>query len=259
MSGMDAVTEALLAAGKHGETLLLLFDFDGTLCPTVDQPRQAALPARTRQVLVRLSALPYCRVGAISSRSLEDLRARFDIPGVLLAGSGGMERLSDGRRLVEPEAESCGAVIETLVHSLEPMIDSLPGAWLERKPFGLTIHHRGAGHHTETAVRRLAAAVQSGATPCRVTICDLGVEIAPCAEIDKGTAVRAFVAQAAAEPLLVIYAGNDANDEEAMAEAVRCGGYAIGVGPSAPAAAQSLSGPEALTAWLEGLAAGLSA
>jgi len=92
-----------------------------------------------------------------------------------------------------------------------------------------------------------------------VTLCDLGVEIAPSAEIHKGTAVRAFVAQAGPGPLRVVFAGNDANDEEAMAEAVRCGGYAIGVGPSAPAAAQSLAGPAALTAWLEVLAAGLSA
>lgn len=249
--------EALVAAATHGEMLLLLFDFDGTLSPTVDRPQQAALPVRTRRVLVRLSGLPCCRVGVISSRSLEELRARVDVPGVFLAGSGGLERFSEGKRLVVPEAESRAPVIAAFAHSLAPTIDLLPGAWLERKPFGLTIHHRGASHHTEAAVRRLATAVQSGATACRVTICDLGVEIAPCRDIHKGTAVRAFVDQVGAGPLRILYAGNDANDEDAMAEAVRSGGYAIGVGPSAPAATYSLSDPTALTAWLEELAAAL--
>lgn len=138
---------------------MLLFDFDGTLSPTVPQPELARLPDRMRRVLTGLVEMPACRVGVVSGRGLDDLRIRADVPGLLLAGSGGLEWEIDGVR---------GAV-----------------------------------------------------------------------------------------PMQAVYAGNDANDAEAMAEVARRGGWTLAVGPDAPPADQRLDSPEALAEWLEALAATL--
>ena len=77
---------------------MLLFDFDGTLSPTVPQPELARLPDRMRRVLTGLVEMPACRVGVVSGRGLDDLRIRADVPGLLLAGSGGLEWEIDGVR-----------------------------------------------------------------------------------------------------------------------------------------------------------------
>lgn len=98
MSAAKSGIDLLVAAASAGRELLLLFDFDGTLSPTVARPEQARLPASTRRVLAELAAAG-CRVGVLSGRSLTDLRARIDIPGVWLAGSGGLELFIGERQL----------------------------------------------------------------------------------------------------------------------------------------------------------------
>lgn len=224
--------DSLVAAASAGRKILLLFDFDGTLSPTVPRPEQAQLPMSMRRSLVDLAAAG-CQLGVISSRSLADLQHRIDIPGAWLAGSGGLE-LSIGEMPIRAQRMVAGATtIAAHAHAVAPAIDCLPGAWLEQKPLGLTIHHRGASLDTVTAVRQLAAGLQARATDVRVTVCSLGVEISPFPAVHKGTAVSEFIAAVGDESPGLMYAGNDLNDAEAMAEVTRRGGWVIAVGDNA--------------------------
>lgn len=221
--------DALAAAASAGSTLMLLFDFDGTLSPTVSNPEQARLPTAMRHILADL-AVAGCQLGVITSRSLADIQQRIDIPGVWLAGSGGLELWIKEERIGEQRMVAGQTTIAAQAHAVAPAIDRLPGAWLELKPLGLTIHHRDASPDTVAAVRRLAADLQVGATDVRVTVCTLGVEISPFPEVHKGRAVSAFVAALGNESPGLLYAGNDRNDAEAMVEVARHGGWVIGVG-----------------------------
>ncbi len=84
-----------------------------------------------------------------------------------------------------------------------------------------------------TAIRQLAAGLQARATDVRVTIYSLGVEISPSPEVHKGTAVSEFIAAVGDESPGLMYAGNDLNDAEAMAEVTRRGGWVVAVGDDA--------------------------
>lgn len=245
-----------LAAVPAG--LLLLFDFDGTLSPTVARSELARLPDRTRRVLAHLVVAPACRVGIVSGRSLDDLRRRADVPGLLLAGSSGLEWEIDGVRGGVPTATAGMKTIAALAAVLAGRLARVPGVWLEHKRLGLTIHHRDADREAVAMVRELVADLLAiHEADVRVVVCALGVEITPCPAHDKGSAVRTLMASMPDTSVRVIYAGNDANDAEAMAEVARHGGWTLAVGPDAPPADQRLDDPEALAEWLEALAAGL--
>jgi trehalose-phosphatase len=178
------------------------------------------------------------------------------MPGLLLAGSGGLEWEIDGVYGAVPEAAAGMRAVAAVAADLAGRLARVPGVWLESKPHGLTIHHRDADREAVAMIRGLAAELQAGqAADVRVVACALGVEITPCPAHHKGSAVRMLIAAVRAEPTQVVYAGNDANDAEAMAEVARRGGCTLAVGPDAPPADQRLDGPESLADWLEAWAA----
>jgi len=236
--------DSLVAAASAGRKLLLLFDFDGTLSPTVSRPEQARLPTSTRRILTDLAA--GFQVGVISSRGLTDLQHRIGIPRVWLAGSGGLEMWIEERPVGSQRMESGVTTIAAHARALAPAVGRLPGAWLEQKPLGLTIHHRGASPDTVTAVRHLAVGLQALATDVRVTVCSLGVEVTPFPEVHKDTAVSEFIRAVGDESPGLLYAGNDLNDAEAMAEVARRGGWVIAVGDGVHPAHTQVSTPSAL-------------
>ena len=239
-----------------GGPWLLLFDFDGTLSPTVARPERARLPERMRRVLAELVATPACRVGVVSGRGLDDLRSRADVPGLLLAGSGGLEWEIAGVRGRVPEAAAGMKAITAVADTLAPRLAGVPGVWLERKPLGLAIQHRDADRESVATIRGLAAELQAvHGADVRVVVCSLGVEITPCPAHDKGSAVRLLMASMPDASVRVIYAGNDTNDAEAMAEVARRGGWTVAVGLDAPPADLRLGNPGELAEWLEALAA----
>ncbi len=55
---------ALEAAVLRAKRVVVLLDYDGTLTPIVNDPSQALLPSRTRDILVELAER--CVVGIVS-------------------------------------------------------------------------------------------------------------------------------------------------------------------------------------------------
>ena len=62
----------------------------------------------------------------------------------------------------------------------------------------------------------------------------MSLEIVPELSWNKGTAVQMIVDSIAADKVLVLYAGDSANDLSATEVVARLGGFAIGIGPEAP-------------------------
>ena len=133
------------------------------------------------------------------------------------------------------------------------------GVSLERKPLGLTIHHRNAARSVVAAVRDLAARLQrEWNDDLRIVTCELGVEIQPFRCIDKGIAVRTFYDASGASKGCVLYAGNDAHDVEVMEAVALLRGITIGVGGAAPPADHVFTGPDQLGMFLAALVRRLS-
>ena len=180
----------------------ILFDFDGTLSPIVDEPSEARPLPGVTDALAELAGR-FKVVGVLSGRPVSFLQPLLP-PGVVLSGLYGLEVVQDGTRTDHPFSGAWREVIEDVVRcSLDRGPD---GMVVETKGLSLTLHYRT---HPE-----LATAVQGWAThqatrsglvyrPARMS-----VELHPPIDADKGTAAEAIVGRSGA----VCFVGDDVGD-----------------------------------------------
>ena len=95
----------LVAEQRDGRELLLLCDFDGTLCEFHVDPTAVWLPAHRRDMLTRLSRAPQTVIGFVSGRRLADVRMRTGIPRgqAFAAGLHGLEIEGPDDYFVHPD------------------------------------------------------------------------------------------------------------------------------------------------------------
>jgi trehalose-phosphatase len=234
--------------------LALLFDYDGTLTPLVEDPAQARLEPAALRVLKRLVLRPRVHVGIISGRSLDDLRGRVEIPGLYSAGTSGLELDLQGERLIVPGAETYRGLIREVVGLLGRLASEFPGAWVENKEYGLTLHYRRVESHRRSALlERAARELGPFSGRLRCVEGSLAWEITPAVGWDKGVALR-LILEAIGQPVIPLYAGDGANDYDAIAAAIALGGVALGIGADAPPSVQHrLRAPTDLVSFLENL------
>jgi trehalose-phosphatase len=224
----------LAAARRAGSLLALVLDYDGTLTPLVAHPDLACLDPRVRELLRRLAACPGVAVGVLSGRTLDDVREKVGLPGLYYGGTSGLELDLRGRVVVPPAAEAGRPLIGRLAEQLEVVAVGCPGAWVERKSFGLTLHYRAAPlPHRLTLLAQASEVLQQQAERLRVVPAARAVEVTLAVGLTKGTALRQLALDAGPD-VLPLYAGDEANDAEALEAAAMLGGIAVGVGPAAP-------------------------
>ena len=172
-----------------------------------------------------------------------------------------MELELAGERLIPSEVLRSRPLLDRLTAATESRLPAYSGAWVEKKPFGFTVHYRQlAPDRIEPLRAEIADLLQPHGASLHVLDGPLAIEVVPAIERDKGTALRAIVAGAGVEPATVLYAGDSANDAPALVTATELGGIALGIGPEPPAAARyRLPDPAALAALLAELADTLTA
>lgn len=229
----------LVNARKRGTRLVLLFDYDGTLVPIVEHPSMAVLSTETRHRLEQLALAPSISIGVLSGRTIDDLRDRVGVEGAYYVGTAGLE-LSFGRvAIVHPEHTRAVPLVAAVVTPIRLAIAGYAGAWLEQKPLGVTVHYRGvAPSQIEPLRRDVADAIRPFRGSLRVVEGVMAIEIAPDLGWTKGTALRMIVEHVGGTAVLPLYAGDDANDADALLAAADLGGIAIGIGPHAPSLAR---------------------
>ena len=257
----STILERLITAYQRGERLVLVFDYDGTLTPLVAHPRLAQLDPALRDVLARLVATPRVAVGVVSGRGLDDLIGMVGLEGLSYGGSTGLELELAGERRIPTEALESRALLDALRAAVEICLAAYPGAWVEKKPFGFTVHYRQLARDRIKPLRaEMAALLEPHAGGLHVLDGPMAIEVVPAIEQDKGTALRAIVTHGDDEPATVLFAGDAANDAPALAVAAEWGGIALGVGPEPPAeAAYRLPDPATLAELLVALAKALTA
>jgi trehalose 6-phosphate phosphatase len=204
----------------------LLLDYDGTLAPfTADRDR--AWPyAGVRPALERILRSGTTRLAVVSGRAASDVAKLVGTqPLPELWGSHGLERwLPGGERRSATGSPTSAAFLEEAVRFLE---ERGWGSLLERKPFGIALHARGAPPGVFNAARDalrqrfLPSAASVGLEPLEF---DGGLELRPAGR-HKGEAVRRILAELGAAAA-VAYLGDDRTDEDAFA-ALR--GHGLGV------------------------------
>jgi trehalose 6-phosphate phosphatase len=175
----------------------IVLDVDGTLAPIVARPELAVVPETTRTELTRL-AKRYLVVACVSGRTGEDARRLVGVEGIQYVGNHGLELV--------PEAARFASLIAAFRDTV--------GLEVEDKGLTLAYHFREApDEHTALAeLERVAKRAQENGLAPRWGRKVL--EIRPPVAADKGTAVRALLAEAGATRAL--YAGDDATDLDAF-------------------------------------------
>ena len=171
----------------------VLLDVDGVLAPIVARPEDSAVPAETRAELERLAAR-YALVACVSGRTSADAERIVAVPELVYVGSHGLE--------LAPEAEQWRERLHRFGQSVE---------WpVEDKGLTVSFHYRGVDDEAAAreTLEQVAAAARSEGLLARFGRKVL--ELRPPIEADKGTAVRALLAERRLRRAL--YAGDDTTD-----------------------------------------------
>ena len=122
---------ALAALAAEPAASGLILDFDGVLSPIVADPGTSAMPDGVAASLARLAG-PLRLLAVLSGRPAAFLADRVRVPGVLLLGSYGLERIQDGERRLHPAAERWLEPVREASHELDDLLGGVPGIRVER-------------------------------------------------------------------------------------------------------------------------------
>ena len=216
-----------------GRRSLWVFDFDGTLSPIVADRNEARLHRECERMLRFLARSPWNRVAVLSSRALDDIVSRLEVPGVFVGGASGLEwRLPGGHRVGPGSAsETLLAAKRQAVSPLLKEMASLPGVEIEDKRWSVAVHYRNA---SPRSFRRRVSLLQRlrSRKGVKVFMGPEVVEVQLMGGGGKSAGVRRLCRLADRNPTgeRIVYAGDDENDAVAIRWVLSKGGAGFVVG-----------------------------
>lgn len=210
------------------------------------QPQAAArVDDALRSAIERTSGQLDGALALLSGRPIAQLDRCVGWNECPAAGVHGLERRDAQKVLHRPEAP---AQLRNAVAILIDVLAAGPGVTVEDKRVAVAIHYREAPER-EVVLRRAALLMLTYLGPDYRLLEGANVmELMP-RSANRGTAVRAFMAESPFRGRQPVYVGDDAADVEGFQAARELGGYGIAVG-SCVAADFSLPDPHAARKWL---------
>lgn len=229
--------------GAASRSLALFLDFDGTLVEIAATPRHVKVEAAVRDLLRELSAALGGALAIITGRRLDSLDEFLAPPVLPAAGLHGAQL----RLTADAVPVIAAAPLPRAAANLEAKYANDPAMRVEDKGIAVALHFREAPERGAEAEAALKAAVAG---------LDVEIIAGKCVfearprGFDKGTALRAFMAEPAFAGRKPIFAGDDRTDEDGMRAALALGGDAIKIGEGDSLAPHRLADPAALHGWL---------
>lgn len=259
---IDCFDPAICARIADADRLWLFLDYDGTLADFAPTPDDIFPDAELIALLERLARQPQLRVAIISGRRLAHIQRLAPVPGILLAGTYGIEiQREDGVQVNRIELSAVRPTLDLVRHDWESLLAAHAGFYLEDKGWSLAMHAKNAepaiADQLLPVARRHAESRLARRLPSRFRILggDRFLEIGPTLA-HKGKTV-AFLLQDCPWPgALPVYLGDDDKDEEAFRVIRDAGGAPLLVAPMPreSAACCRLESPQAARRWLARLA-----
>jgi len=234
-----------------GNPLWALFlDVDGTVLKIAPTPHAVEVSASLRSVLEKLRPLFGGALALVSGRTIADLDYLFAPLCLPTAGLHGFERRDARGNIFRMERR---LELDDIRAALNAFAATHPGVLIEDKTHAVAAHYRQAPKaksKLRAEVRRLTAARPD----LQILDGKMVFEIRPHG-IDKGAAIKAFLAEPPFVGRLPIFLGDDVTDEDGFAIVNALGGHSIRVGGRGKSAARfRLPNVAAVIEWLEWLA-----
>jgi len=250
----EQIGERLAQAGR----LRLFLDYDGTLADFAPTPEHVTLDPELVNLLTRLARHPRIRVAVISGRRLAHVETLVPVPGILLAGTYGIElRTPEGERIDRVAYDAIRPTLDTLKPLWLQLIADHEGFFLEDKGWALALHARFAADDEAEEVLTVAHRMAAEEAPpglFRLLGGHKFLEIGP-GLAHKGQTVEYLLFRYPWPGALPLYLGDDDKDEEAFGVIKARGGIAILVAPEPRETKANcrLESPQAARHWLETL------
>jgi len=255
--GMDCLGQITQAKFRE---LAVFIDYDGTLSPIVERPEDADLSDSTRAAVDALAK--HCKVAIVSGRDLADVRERVGLEDLIYAGSHGFDIAGPGGlHMVSDQAESFLPALDQAEKQLHERLDSVDGAFVERKKFSIAIHYRRVAERSHQRVKDAVKEVAGLHENLRQGFGKMVLELQPKMEWHKGKAILWLLETLKLnnEQTLPVYLGDDITDEDAFRALPEHGiGIAVKGGDHSTAARFSLRDTDEVREFLSRLAKDLS-
>ncbi len=253
---MDHALADVEARLRQVDRLCLFLDYDGTLAELAPTPDHVEPDPAIKALLECLAQDPSIQVAVISGRRLAHVEKLTPVPGILLAGTYGVElRMPDGRRVERVAYDAIRPYLARIKPQWERLIAGREGFFLEDKDWSLALHARyAADDEADATLKAARQMIDLSLDTFRVLGGHKFLEIGP-KLAHKGKTVAYLLDR---DPLLsaaLLYLGDDDKDEEAFEVIQARGGLAILVAASErPTRADArLSSPQAVRRWLSRL------
>jgi trehalose 6-phosphate phosphatase len=211
-------------------------DYDGTLADLAPTPDHVTPDPEVFALVSRLAALPDTCVGVISGRRLNQVEKLVPVPGVVLAGTYGVEmRLPSGERVERVDHQAIRPFLTTLKPQWQELVESREGFFLEDKGWSLALHARYAADDEAEEIlagarsQALDSVGKGGEPNFRILGGHKFLEVGP-RMAHKGGTVRYLLDRYPCSGARPIYLGDDSKDEEAFGVIRAEGGITIVVG-----------------------------
>ena len=222
--------ESITKRIKESKRLWLFLDYDGTLAEFAPTPEHVQPDQQVIDLLSRLVKSPKMHLCIISGRRLSQVKELISVPGILMAGTYGIELLTpEGQSVDRLDYQTIRPVLETIKPIWQGLIGDLQGFYLEDKGWSLALHARFADESEAAKVleaAKLAASKNINSNDFRLLgghkFMEVGPQIA-----DKGQTVDYILDHYAWQGALPIYIGDDDKDERAFGVIHQHGGIAV--------------------------------
>jgi trehalose 6-phosphate phosphatase len=242
--------------------LWLFLDYDGTLADFAPTPDEIFLDQELISLVTALAERPALRITIISGRRLGHIQALLPVPGLLKAGSYGLEmETADGELVHHVAFDTVRPLLAKLKQNWRELLNERRGFYLEDKGWTLAIHAKDAEPQEAAAVlgeaHRQAQALidRDRESLFRLLGGHRFLECGP-QTADKRRAVEHLLATYPwHEDALLVYLGDDDKDEAAFEAVQQRGGIAVGVGERMKNSTADcwLPSPQTARKWLQEL------
>lgn len=226
------------------EPLFIFLDYDGTVVPIAETPDKAIISRQTKELLLKLTRLPGCRLAIISGRSLKNIKKIIGLKNIIYAGNHGLELEGPKIRFKSFIPARLQKKMRGICEELKQKLSGVKGVLIEDKGLTVSIHYRLADKKDVSLVKtilRETVIIERVRGNVEVKSGKKVLEVRPGVRWDKGAVVLWLLARQLfalrGEKALPVYLGDDATDEDAF-RAIRTKGLAIFVGKPRPSVAR---------------------